>query len=65
SGEVVGTTDAQTVTNKTLGANTKLGAVLDANNFAIQNSPDIIRLNQRPMQNFNSATIPYMVFSRL
>ena len=41
SGNIVGTSDTQTLTNKTLGSGTKLGADLDANNKAITNCTTI------------------------
>ena len=65
SGNIVGTSDTQTLTNKTLGSGTKLSANLDANNNDIINSPTINILKQRPMEGFNSTEIPDMKFISL
>ena len=53
TGNIVGTTDSQTLTNKTLGSSTTLGANLDAANYHITNLDD-------PTSNQDAATKYYV-----
>jgi len=66
SGEIVGTSDTQTLTNKTLGEGTQLGADLNGNNYNLNNiglvdATEIITSNLTVSGSvtFNSVTVNY------